>query len=777
MPEPHAANQVASTTAHVYHRQLSTSERTSLSAVAASILPGTKVLDLGTGSGALGAYLSQTLHCTVDGVTYNQQEADIAAPGYRRLVVADLDNCALDTLFAGEQYDYIVCADVLEHTKQPRRTLDAARGLLAPLGKLVLSVPNASYCGLVAELMHGEFRYRDEGLLDHTHLRFFTRDSLLRFLGKAGWAVDAIDTIERPLNESEFCDDFDRLPPAVARYLLALPDALSYQFVVTALPAQPADDATAAISVHSGAARAVYSAQLYWGLEGSLAEDRKLVAAGQIGAAQQDLVFQLPITPKAITNLRLDPADRPGFLYLYQMCLRQADGQLLWSWSSEANGIQVLLTGATHQVLPCLDGPVQDATLLALHGDDPWVELPIPAAVLALAAGGELVVTLGWPMSADFVAVERTVDRLLAERESPAPPVAQVASAKMQQARQLKAENLALKAEAQALTKQLERMKGSVAMQLFKPLYQAKYWIGRWVKALLGAQKPAEERKHRVNGASCSEVLVDVIVPVYAGLSDTRRCLESVLGSRCKTPFRLLVINDASPEPELTQWLRQLAARDQRITLLENTDNLGFVATVNRGMQQSGTRDVLLLNSDTEVANDWLDRLRAAAYGDARVASVTPFSNNATICSFPRFCEVNPPPDMGTAAMDALFAQTNLGQVVDVPTGVGFCMYIRRACLDEIGYFDVENFGKGYGEENDFCVRAAQAGWRNLHALDVFVLHAGGVSFGDSKSAREQAAMLTLRRLHPGYEPAVHAFLQLDPARDARQRVEQAQRK
>ena len=68
------------------------------------------------------------------------------------------------------------------------------------------------------------------------------------------------------------------------------------------------------------------------------------------------------------------------------------------------------------------------ATLLALHGDDPWVELPIPAAVLALAAGGELVVTLGWPMSADFVAVEKTVDRLLAERESPAPPVDQVAS-------------------------------------------------------------------------------------------------------------------------------------------------------------------------------------------------------------------------------------------------------------------------------------------------------------------------------------------------------------
>ncbi len=172
--------------------------------------------------------------------------------------------------------------------------------------------------------------------------------------------------------------------------------------------------------------------------------------------------------------------------------------------------------------------------------------------------------------------------------------------------------------------------------------------------------------------------------------------------------------------------------------MLENEHNLGFVATVNRGMALSDAHDVLLLNSDTEVANDWLDRLRAAAYSDARVASVTPFSNNATICSYPRFCEPNElPPGWDTARLDALFAATNAGQVVDVPTGVGFCMYIRRDSLDAVGLFDVENFGKGYGEENDFCRRAAAAGWRNLHALDTFVLHTGGVSFGASKSQRE----------------------------------------
>jgi GT2 family glycosyltransferase len=107
---------------------------------------------------------------------------------------------------------------------------------------------------------------------------------------------------------------------------------------------------------------------------------------------------------------------------------------------------------------------------------------------------------------------------------------------------------------------------------------------------------------------------VDVIVPVYRGLGDTRCCIESVLSSPVRTAFRLVLINDCSPEPEVSAYLRTLPTRDARVLLLENEQNLGFVGTVNRGMALDGARDVLLLNSDAEVANDWLDRIRAAAY-------------------------------------------------------------------------------------------------------------------------------------------------------------------
>ena len=115
--------------------------------------------------------------------------------------------------------------------------------------------------------------------------------------------------------------------------------------------------------------------------------------------------------------------------------------------------------------------------------------------------------------------------------------------------------------------------------------------------------------------------MIDVIIPAYRGFAQTRRCLESVLGARVATPHEVVVIDDAIPEPRLSGWLIGLAAGG-RFTLLSHAANLGFVATVNEGMRLHLDRDVLLLNSDTEVADGWLDRISACALREPRVASV-----------------------------------------------------------------------------------------------------------------------------------------------------------
>lgn len=265
---------------------------------------------------------------------------------------------------------------------------------------------------------------------------------------------------------------------------------------------------------------------------------------------------------------------------------------------------------------------------------------------------------------------------------------------------------------------------------------------------------------------------VNVVVPVYRGVAETRRCLDSLLGSDLPSDCRITLIDDCGPEPEMADLLR-CYADVQRVTLLHNPENQGFVVSVNRGMVHWPDHDPVLLNSDTEVPPGWLQRLQHCAYSVANVGTVTPFSNNATICSYPRFCMDNQMPE-GTSlsGLDKLFQTANRGISIDIPTAVGFCMLIRRECLNEIGLFDVKNFGRGYGEENDFCMRAIKKGWRHVLCGDTFVFHAGAVSFANEHSIRTKAAQAVLENLHPRYTLLVRKHLLADPAAIMRQRVD-----
>jgi len=257
---------------------------------------------------------------------------------------------------------------------------------------------------------------------------------------------------------------------------------------------------------------------------------------------------------------------------------------------------------------------------------------------------------------------------------------------------------------------------------------------------------------------------VDIVIPVYDGFEETVQCLDSVLSSDL-AGAHVIVINDCSPNVKLSQWLEDQANAGQ-FKLIENKVNLGFVATVNKGMALHPERDVILLNSDTIVANDWVCRLLVHGRQE-RIGTVTPFSNNATICSFPNFCEENEL--LGPVGeMDSAFKIAHPGKSVEIPTAIGFCMYISRECLNQVGLFDEQTFGQGYGEENDFCMSASRKGWRHLIAADIFVAHIGGVSFSDKKAAMVKAAQQTLDRRYPDYHEKVHRFINKDPLRKLR---------
>lgn len=265
---------------------------------------------------------------------------------------------------------------------------------------------------------------------------------------------------------------------------------------------------------------------------------------------------------------------------------------------------------------------------------------------------------------------------------------------------------------------------------------------------------------------------IDVIVPVYGDLEITLRCLYSVLKSENKTTFNLVVIDDKSPEPRLSKKLQVLARRGL-FELIYHKKNLGFVKSVNQGMKLNTDRDVILLNSDTEVFNDWVDRLKQAAYAKEKISSVTPITNNGTICSYPDFDCDNPNPlEVSYLHLDKIAAMVNAGKTVDVPTGVGYCMYIRRDALSDIGYFDEEAFGRGYGEENDFCLRGQNKGWTDIVTTNIFVRHHGATSFQDESNERIQNAIKIIGKRFPDYQKKVEEFIAQDPLCKARASID-----
>ncbi len=261
-------------------------------------------------------------------------------------------------------------------------------------------------------------------------------------------------------------------------------------------------------------------------------------------------------------------------------------------------------------------------------------------------------------------------------------------------------------------------------------------------------------------------------MPVHG---DAEKTLAALAALEAHTPEEvpLLVIDDASPDPNLRAALERRAAAG-RIVLERFERNRGYPAAVNFGLRWAKGRDVVLLNSDTWVPPGWLERLRAAAYDTPETGTATPLSNEATILSYPAPTGNPMPPPAALARLDRLIAKTLAGRRVEIPVGVGFCLYIRADCLADVGPFRAELFGPGYGEENDFCLRARARGWRHVAALDLYVGHHGGSSFGALRHALMARNARLLEMLHPGYEAEIAAYLAADPLFEMRRAIDMA---
>jgi GT2 family glycosyltransferase len=260
-----------------------------------------------------------------------------------------------------------------------------------------------------------------------------------------------------------------------------------------------------------------------------------------------------------------------------------------------------------------------------------------------------------------------------------------------------------------------------------------------------------------------------IVVPCYRGVDVTRQCIVSALDDCNADGDHLVLVNDASPDPGMAPLLAEFSGLPA-VTVLTNDVNQGFVRSVNRALRlcRDEGGDVVLLNSDTEVFAGAFDELHRTAHGRPDIGTVTPLSNIATIFSYPherRQCQSLDDISWSNLARTALEVNRNL--VIDVPTGHGFCLYIREDTLRDTGLLD-EGYGRGYGEENDFCARASDLGYCHVLAASVFVRHLESVSFGSDKEALIKANFARLSEAYPEYPAIISSFVQTEGLRRAR---------
>ena len=206
---------------------------------------GARVLDVGCASGILGEFLVRERNCSVVGLDFDEAALTLARKRncYENLIQADLNVFDVGRLVEGKKFDFVVFGDVLEHLLDPAKFLQSLKPLLLENGKFVVSLPNVSHGSLKFNLLNNVFEYTEEGLLDSTHLKLFTKNSIKEFCVRCGLNINSFRRVFAPIYSMEQAVNKEEFPPAIVEYIESDLESWVYQYVFTAscMPNESAD--------------------------------------------------------------------------------------------------------------------------------------------------------------------------------------------------------------------------------------------------------------------------------------------------------------------------------------------------------------------------------------------------------------------------------------------------------------------------------------------------------------------------------------------------------
>ena len=264
---------------------------------------------------------------------------------------------------------------------------------------------------------------------------------------------------------------------------------------------------------------------------------------------------------------------------------------------------------------------------------------------------------------------------------------------------------------------------------------------------------------------------VSVVVPVYGDWPSLSECIESLKAYLNTDIHRVLLVNDCGPEADMIERNIKRAIKGVAgFKYYRNPENLGFIGNCNRAVLEldETDNDILLLNSDTKVTKGFLDEMLAVLYAEKMIAAVSPRSNNATLATVP--LRTAPQKGIEPIAAYAIYERIRgkLPVYNEIPVAHGFCMLIRRTVIKKYGLFDTV-FGKGYGEEVDFCMRIKQHGYKCALSNRAFVFHLEARSFTiETKNKLLESNNKIIWERYPDYRQSVRDYMETAIAKETK---------
>lgn len=608
-----------------YTRSLN-EKKDSLYYVNESISENSKVLDLGCWEGALGEHLRNEKNCIIDGVELNTNAADKARPFYRNVHVADLESISLDIL--DSQYDYIVCADVLEHIREPDRLLEKLKPLLAEKGKLIISLPNVGYGGVVAEILAGRFDYRNTGILDRTHYQFFTRATAIELIESLGFNVSKLRCVEAYLSDSEFSSHYYKKDVLDLKSILAnVPDSGVYQFVMECCKSHAGDSG----KDHDDPNELMmnFPVKVFWGVNGNNYTEESSVSspASLNGVNSLELII-----PKLCEGdyIRIDLCDFIGTISLYSFQIVDGSGKTIFDIKDNIS--QCVLVDATlkydgHEIytfdsatydsyieIPCSKTPVSsnkdwkikvemsyiskqssvETKLAHSISEVKNIQQELDTARLEVSA---LLASSSWKLTSPV----RILISGIRELQSKTKRNLQLLNRALNpnnggvRGRIMRAGAMLIKQGPRAVIDKIKASSSTTVTENNDALdYQS--WI---VKDQQEGNLLAE--KLLINVSSTKEPLISIIMPTYnTDENFLRLCIESVLNQSYQN-WELCIADDASTDEIVSKVLNEYKERDKRINVKFCQENGHISKASNSALELMTGEFAVLLDHDDQL--------------------------------------------------------------------------------------------------------------------------------------------------------------------------------